>query len=293
MKQGSANVTYVHQDHLTGTSVMSDSNGASLGAMLYAPYGSIRSGSVPTDIKFTGQRLDGTGLYYYGARYYDAGIGRFISPDSIVQDFSNPQTFNRYSYVVNNPLKHVDPTGRRIASPGLPGIPLPPPVPPGDPFHPPVSTPTPSPAPSPAPSPTPTPTPSPALTPGLPIDPEPDPEPEDPTPVSPSPAQPPAVLNPVPAPAPTLPLALEHHPGEMGASADWRESPIVGWALIAGGSLIIGVGVLEIYAAAHTGPFAPLGVAVGVTIIYGGLGVYFKGVEIVFHRRMPDLPLIP
>jgi len=40
---------------------------------------------VPTDKKSTGQRLDDTGLYYHGARYYDAGIGRFISADIIGQ----------------------------------------------------------------------------------------------------------------------------------------------------------------------------------------------------------------
>lgn len=44
-----------------------------------------------TDKLFTGQRLDGTGLYYYGARYYDPAIERFISPDIIVPDPTNPQ----------------------------------------------------------------------------------------------------------------------------------------------------------------------------------------------------------
>jgi RHS repeat-associated protein len=66
---------------------------------------------MPTDRKFTGQRLDQTGLYYYGARYYDANIGRFISPDSIVPDPSNPQSLNRYSYCLNNPLRFIDPSG--------------------------------------------------------------------------------------------------------------------------------------------------------------------------------------
>ncbi len=64
-----------------------------------------------TDKLFTGQRLDATGLYYYNARYYDATIGRFISPDSIVPDPFNPQSLNRYSYCLNNPLKYVDPSG--------------------------------------------------------------------------------------------------------------------------------------------------------------------------------------
>ena len=69
-------------------------------APAYFPYGGTRytSGTINTDEKFTGQRLDQDGLYYYGARYYDATIGRFISADSIVPDPANPQSLNRYSY---------------------------------------------------------------------------------------------------------------------------------------------------------------------------------------------------
>jgi RHS repeat-associated protein len=68
-------------------------------------------GTIATDKLFTGQRLDSTGLYYYNARYYDPSIGRFISADPTVPDANNPQGFNRYSYVANNPLKYIDPTG--------------------------------------------------------------------------------------------------------------------------------------------------------------------------------------
>jgi RHS repeat-associated protein len=71
-------------------------------------------GDLVTDKLFTGQRRDDTGLYYYGARYYDPTIGRFVSPDTIVQNYTNPQCFNRYSYVLNNPLKYVDPTGMKF-----------------------------------------------------------------------------------------------------------------------------------------------------------------------------------
>jgi RHS repeat-associated protein len=78
---------------------------------VYFPFGSTRTGSVSTDKKFTGQRLDGTGLYYYGARYYDATIGRFISPDTASPALMNPQSFNKYTYCSNNPLKYNDPTG--------------------------------------------------------------------------------------------------------------------------------------------------------------------------------------
>ncbi|MDD4860352.1 MAG: RHS repeat-associated core domain-containing protein, partial [Dehalococcoidales bacterium] len=79
----------------------------------YAPYGDSRNsqGNLATDKLFTGQRLDGTGLYYYGARYYDPEIGRFISADTLVQMPFNPQSLNRYSYCLNNPLKYVDPSG--------------------------------------------------------------------------------------------------------------------------------------------------------------------------------------
>jgi RHS repeat-associated protein len=68
---------------------------------------------------FTGQRLDGTGLYYYNARYYDPTIGRFISPDTVVQSPANPQTLNRYSYCLNNPLKYTDPSGRIVTFFGI------------------------------------------------------------------------------------------------------------------------------------------------------------------------------
>jgi len=114
MKKG-ATLSYIHQDHLTGTAVMSDDGGTQVGTtMKYTPLGLTRSGSVPTDKLFTGQRLDSTGLYYYGARYYDSNIGRFISADIVTTDLSNPQQFNRYTYVLNNPLKHIDPSGRTV-----------------------------------------------------------------------------------------------------------------------------------------------------------------------------------
>ena len=74
---------------------------------------------MPTDKKFTGQRLDATGLYYYNARYYDATIGRFTKPDTIVQSFANPQSLNRYSYTLNNPLKYTDPSGHIVEIEGV------------------------------------------------------------------------------------------------------------------------------------------------------------------------------
>ncbi len=50
-------------------------------------------------------------MYYYGARYYDPSLGKFITPDTIVQNPSDPRTLNRYSYAGNNPVNLVDPNG--------------------------------------------------------------------------------------------------------------------------------------------------------------------------------------
>jgi RHS repeat-associated protein len=79
----------------------------------YYPFGQSRGHSGPGNhaYRFTGKELEASGLYYYGARYYDPVIGRFISPDSIVQAPNDPQTLNRYSYCRNNPLIYTDPSG--------------------------------------------------------------------------------------------------------------------------------------------------------------------------------------
>jgi hypothetical protein len=52
-------------------------------------------------------------LSYYNARWYDAQLGRFVSADTIVPEPGKPQALNRFSYVYNNPLRYVDPTGHR------------------------------------------------------------------------------------------------------------------------------------------------------------------------------------
>jgi RHS repeat-associated protein len=68
-----------------------------------------------TEQFFTGKERDAeSGNDYFGARYYASTMGRFMSPDPMgnsVADFSNPQSWNMYAYVLNNPLKYVDPTG--------------------------------------------------------------------------------------------------------------------------------------------------------------------------------------
>lgn len=59
------------------------------------------------------ERDSESGLDYFGARYYSSNIGRFMSPDQSNWgvDFYNPQTWNHYSYVGNNPLSNTDPNG--------------------------------------------------------------------------------------------------------------------------------------------------------------------------------------
>jgi RHS repeat-associated protein len=99
-------LTYLHGDHLGSASLATDASGGVLSEMRYTPYGETRSGDMATDRRYTGQRWeDGIGLYDYNARYYDPVLGRFISADTIVPEPGNPQSLNRYAYVLNNPLK--------------------------------------------------------------------------------------------------------------------------------------------------------------------------------------------
>ncbi|HSW56832.1 MAG TPA: hypothetical protein VLH15_00355, partial [Dehalococcoidales bacterium] len=64
-------LNYIHHDHLSGTALTTSSGGSLTGTIAYHPFGTTRSfsGTLPAQ-KFTGQRLDGTGLYFYNARYY-------------------------------------------------------------------------------------------------------------------------------------------------------------------------------------------------------------------------------
>lgn len=108
---------FYHPDHLGSLNFASDAAGYKTQEVTYYPFGGVRTNAVQpgkADLayKFTGQELDNeTGLYYYGARYYDAAQGRFISADSIVPSPGNPQSLNRYAYCLNNPINAIDPSG--------------------------------------------------------------------------------------------------------------------------------------------------------------------------------------
>ncbi len=111
---------FYHSDHLGGSNTITDEAGKQVELIEYTPYGEVSRHEVDPETrerrhKFTGQEEDKeTGLCYYGARYYDPEIGRFISPDSVVQDSSDPQFLNRYAYARNNPVTFTDPTGNIV-----------------------------------------------------------------------------------------------------------------------------------------------------------------------------------
>jgi RHS repeat-associated protein len=105
---------YYHKDHLNSSVVITDANGIKIEASENYPYGLEREqeGAEVSDYKFTDQELDrSTNFYNYNARLYDPLIGRFVSADTMIPDYSDPQSLNRYSYVRNNPLVYTDPTG--------------------------------------------------------------------------------------------------------------------------------------------------------------------------------------
>jgi RHS repeat-associated protein len=114
-------------DHLGSTSLIVDAqNTPQVVQRTYnKPYGEVAyswssSGGGPTSltsIGYTGQRLEGgageSGLMYYGARFYDPVLSYFVSADTIAPGQGAPQTRNRYSYVLNNPLGLTDPSGHQ------------------------------------------------------------------------------------------------------------------------------------------------------------------------------------
>jgi len=119
MKQGTT-LTYLHGDHLGSTSVASNASGGLVSRQTYYAFGGVRTteGTLPTDYTFTGQKNDtSSALMFYNARYYDANIGRFVQADPIVAAPFNPQSLNRFAYVLNNPVKYTDPTGHCAIDP--------------------------------------------------------------------------------------------------------------------------------------------------------------------------------
>ncbi|MBN2335864.1 RHS repeat-associated core domain-containing protein [Candidatus Bathyarchaeota archaeon] len=108
----SGTVEYYHVDHLGSTRLKMDGAGDVVYESNYEPYGPGCGEEGSEDYRYTGKREDPTGLYYFGARYYDPVTGRFTTRDTVMGDLSDPQSLNRYSYCRNNPHKYTDPDGK-------------------------------------------------------------------------------------------------------------------------------------------------------------------------------------
>jgi RHS repeat-associated protein len=113
---------YFHTDHLGSISVITDENGNVLERLSYDAWGKRRfpngsddpSGSITSQTTrgFTGEEeLQTPNLLHLNGRVYDTLLARFTSADPTVTDPLNPQGWNRYSYVGNDPLAFTDPNG--------------------------------------------------------------------------------------------------------------------------------------------------------------------------------------
>jgi RHS repeat-associated protein len=119
---GNVSLSYFVTDHLGSVAVVTDASGAISEHDVYDAWGkrlnsdwsddTTCSLSSSTTRGFTGhEEMDSVCLINMNARVYEPTIGRFMSADSVVPDPLDLQTFNRYSYVNNNPLSFTDPTG--------------------------------------------------------------------------------------------------------------------------------------------------------------------------------------
>lgn len=120
---GVATPLYQHRDALGSVTAITNSAGAVIERFGYEPLGKRRvpNGAadpnstltgVNTDRGFTNhEHLDEMALVHMNGRVYDPTIGLFMSADPFVQDSDGLQTYNRYSYVTNNPLTYADPSG--------------------------------------------------------------------------------------------------------------------------------------------------------------------------------------
>jgi RHS repeat-associated protein len=103
-------IAYYEADALGSITSLTNSSAAAVRTYAYDSFGnpSTSSGSLANPLQFTGREFDSeTGLYFYRARFFDSGVGRFISEDPITFDGGN----DFYAYVQNNPLIWTDPLG--------------------------------------------------------------------------------------------------------------------------------------------------------------------------------------
>jgi RHS repeat-associated protein len=108
----SGTTSYYEQDGVGSVTSLSNSAGAIANTYAYDSYGklSASTGTLVNPFQYTGREFDAeTGQYYYRARYFDQNVGRLLSEDPI--RFRGGKDF--YAYVLNNPLKYRDPSGRQ------------------------------------------------------------------------------------------------------------------------------------------------------------------------------------
>jgi RHS repeat-associated protein len=132
---------YYHSDHLGSAQLVTDFKGLEYERIEYTPYGELWvektiAGSERLPFRFTGKEFDEeTGLYYYGARYLDPKVSRWLSTDPAVGEYIpsapvndearkrngnlpgmggiyNLVNFHLYHYAGNNPVRYIDPDGR-------------------------------------------------------------------------------------------------------------------------------------------------------------------------------------
>jgi RHS repeat-associated protein len=112
---GSGNVFFYNVDQVGTTRTITDYQGNICYDADFTPYGQEivqHVNTCPQNYKFTGYERDPeTGLDYAFARYYSSSLARFLSPDPLGGSVTDPQSLNRYSYVLNNPVGLVDPLG--------------------------------------------------------------------------------------------------------------------------------------------------------------------------------------
>ncbi|MBL4761318.1 MAG: VCBS repeat-containing protein [Gammaproteobacteria bacterium] len=117
-------VNYLLKDHLGSTNVILDDIGVPVERMSFDPWGNRRLTDLTpntdplnflsnfTNRGYTGhEQIDSVGLIHMNGRVYDPVLTRFVSPDPIIQAPKDLQSYNRYSYVMNNPLGYTDPSG--------------------------------------------------------------------------------------------------------------------------------------------------------------------------------------
>ncbi len=115
----SAEKVYFYYTDPAGTPLtMTNENGAIVWSAEYKPFGEpyqVVTSGFENNRMFVSKEMDvESGLYYFGARYMEARIGRFMSPDPVGPDkpLLNPQGLNSYAYSANNPYRYIDPDGR-------------------------------------------------------------------------------------------------------------------------------------------------------------------------------------